>query len=285
MYLLDDTMVINGVVVLYNPDETIFKNISSYINSIDKLYVIDNSENKNMDIIKKIKIFSDKCEYIDNNGNQGIANALNVGAHLAIEDEAHWLLTMDQDSRFENNDIKELIDFTKNNDTTQIGIVSPMHSENEVNNFESNFSTYIAMTSGNLLNLNIYQKIGGFEEKLFIDSVDIEYCLKLYKNNFFLQRIKKIILNHNLGNIQKKRFYSVTNHNYIRRYYITRNRLYIWEKYKEILPEYIKYEKYATLKEVVKIILGEKDKFKKLKMIYKGYRDYKIDRYGKYKEL
>lgn len=31
----------------------------------------------------------------NNNGNQGIAHALNVGAQKAIEDGADWLLTMD----------------------------------------------------------------------------------------------------------------------------------------------------------------------------------------------
>ncbi len=277
-------MIINGVVVLYNPDNTILKNIYSYINFIDKLYVVDNSEQKNTELIKKLEEIN-KCHYIDNNGNQGIAYALNIAAKCAIENNVHWLLTMDQDSKFENNNLRELIDFIQNNDTSKIGIVSPMHSEKEVNNFDSQFCAYTTMTSGNLLNLDIYQKIGPFEEKLFIDSVDIEYCLRLYKNHFLIKRIKNVILNHILGNTQKKRFYLVSNHNYIRRYYIVRNRLYIWKKYKEIFPEYIKYEKYVTLKEVVKIILAEKDKFEKLKMMYKGYRDYKIGRYGKYAEF
>jgi rhamnosyltransferase len=276
--------MIAAVIVLYNPDQNILSNISSYIDDIDILYVVDNSDEQQSTIIK-VLLENPKINYINNNGNQGIAHALNIAANKAIEMHYSWLLTMDQDSRLDNNNVEKLIEFIKHNDTTQIGIVSPMHSENEVNNFESNFSAYVAMTSGNLLNLDIYQKIGGFEEKLFIDSVDIEYCLRLYKNHFFLQRIKNVMLNHNVGNIQKNRFYSVTNHNYLRRYYIIRNRLYIWEKYEKILPAYIKFDKHVTLKEIVKIILGEKDKFKKLMMIYKGYRDYKINRYGKYEEL
>ena len=35
------------------------------------------------------------------------------------------------------------------------------------------------MTSGNLLNLKIAEKIGDFEEKLFIDEVDHDYCYRI----------------------------------------------------------------------------------------------------------
>lgn len=34
-----------GVVVLYHPDESVLQNIQSYLSDLDKLYVIDNSEN------------------------------------------------------------------------------------------------------------------------------------------------------------------------------------------------------------------------------------------------
>ena len=108
-------MKIDGVVALYNPDESIIKNINSYINDIDKIYIIDNSETKNHELINKIVTISDKCIYIDNNGNQGIANALNVGAKLAIENGCDWLLTMDQDSSFTQGSLLKLIDWIKNN--------------------------------------------------------------------------------------------------------------------------------------------------------------------------
>ena len=43
-----------GVVVLYNPDDNYIDNINSYINDIDLLYIIDNSEKRiKFQIIKK----------------------------------------------------------------------------------------------------------------------------------------------------------------------------------------------------------------------------------------
>jgi len=53
-------MKIDSVVVLYNPEEIILKNILSYISFIDKLYIVDNSDVKKYDLIEKIVAVSPK---------------------------------------------------------------------------------------------------------------------------------------------------------------------------------------------------------------------------------
>ncbi len=73
----------------------------------------------------------------------------------------------------------------------------------------------------------------------------------------------------------------MTNHNAIRRYYITRNRFYVWKKYKEYFPWFINYEKNRTIKEIIKLLLGEDDKILKIKMIIQGYWDFKKNKFGK----
>jgi len=267
-----------GVVVLYNPEKSILENIYSYINELEVLYIVDNSETKNNDLILELKKIN-KCQYVDNEGNKGIANALNVGAKLAIENGADWLLTMDQDSKFEKDDLTKLIQ--KIDD--KIGIVSPLHVDNELDSDPN--KNFITMTSGNLLNLKIYKRVDGFEEKLFIDSVDTEYCLKLFQYGYKIIRVEKVVLNHNLGEINKYTFfgkkYTSTNHNYVRRYYIIRNRLYIWNKYKNILPSFIKSDKKQFIREIEKIILFEEKKLLKLFYTFKGYMDYKKNKFGK----
>ena len=90
-------------VVLYNPDDTIFENILTYGNYVDKLIVIDNSLKKNNFLIDKLsEVFESKLIYINNNDNLGIATALNQACDKAIELKFKWILTMDQDSSFEN---------------------------------------------------------------------------------------------------------------------------------------------------------------------------------------
>lgn len=277
-------MKLFGTVILYNPNEDIVENIHSYIENIDKLYIVDNSDIKNQSLIKQIKDISDKCIYIDNNGNQGIAHALNIGAELAMQDSASWLLTMDQDSRFNNYDFVKFIEEADldNAFMQKIGIISPKYYENE---HLFKFYDFITITSGSLINLEIFFKMNGFDNNLFIDSVDTEYCLRLNIAGYKIKRVSNILLNHHLGNITTHKFLwktiRTTNHSHTRRYYMTRNRFYIWGLYKNIFLEYVKFEKLITLKEFIKIILFEKDKWLKIKFSIKGYLDYKNNKFGK----
>jgi rhamnosyltransferase len=283
-------MKIDGVVVLYNPEENLLTNINSYINEIDKLYVVDNSESKNLVFIEKIKKIN-KCVYIDNHDNQGISYALNVGAKYAIENGADWLLTMDQDSKFEKGSLKILVNYLENNSFENLGILSPFHATRNIEYIKENkvIDELTVMTSGNLLNLEAYKNVGEFEEKYFIDYVDHEYCLRLQKNGYSVKVHKDSILIHELGDGNFYDFLGIkkigyTNHNHIRRYYITRNRLDVITKYFFSFPSFSFKEIKALLFEWLKIVLFEKDKLKKQKSILFGIKDFIINKYSKYNE-
>lgn len=275
-----------GVIVLYNPENDVLSNISTYIENIDKLYVIDNSENKNTNLLN-ILFQNSKIKYIDNKGNQGIANALNMGCCEALKDSYEWILTMDQDSKASDKMIAMMLPFLELDD---VAIVSPYHA----NQFapkslnKKNFSLVLTiMTSGNLLNLAHYQKIGPFMEELFIDYVDSEYCLRSNKLGYKVIQVNKAILEHKLGDLKQhkifhKQFYN-TNHSAIRRYYIFRNRGMIIARYKSLYSEYTSPEFYRYFIDFVIVLLYEKDKLKKFVMMYKGIRDFYRKQSGVYK--
>ena len=100
-------------------------------------------------------------------------------------------------------------------------------------------------------------------------------------------KVRDAILYHNLGESQavKSGFlkFNTSNHSAIRRYYMTRNRFYTWEKYKDLNSFTLNRDKMLFKKEFVKVILGEKDKVNKIKMIFRGYKDYKKGIRGKLK--
>lgn len=289
-----------GVVVLYNPSKKINDNIQSYIKGIEKLYIVDNSSKDNSEIICR----HNKIEYIPNFDNLGIATALNIGAKRAIEDEFDYLLTMDQDSKFNNNDILKLTNMIKKyydnrdlieqfgNDLSKIGLFTPLHVINNDKKIlgepnEKYDSPLNVMTSGNIINLDIYQKIGGFRDDFFIDCVDFDYCMKMRKLGYNLIRNNDIILNHELGNYVTKKFfgktYSTFEHNHIRRYYIIRNRHYLCKMYWNDFNEYCRLEKKCSLKEFKLVWMCEKNKLKKTWYMLKGYIDYKRGVKGKLK--
>ena len=98
---------IAAVTVLYNPTKKIIQNISGYIDKVDKVYVIDNSNDSN----EKLLIDNKKIEYLPNYTNLGISNSLNKACNLAIDEGYEFLLTMDQDSLFEKNEFQKMIDY------------------------------------------------------------------------------------------------------------------------------------------------------------------------------
>lgn len=262
-----------GIVVVFNPKEEVIENINTYIKELKKVYIIDNSikDNKSM-------FTNPKMVYISNGKNKGIAYALNKGLSEAEKDDFKYALTMDQDSKFKENGLK---DFIKNiKEEKDIAIYSPIHkTKNDKLNDNIKEDSLVVMTSGNIINIDVWKKVNGFKEWLFIDGVDQEYCLNIRKSGYKIKIFKDIVLEHNLGKTLNKKFlghnFIVTNHNYARRYFITRNRLYINEMYKDTFPEFCSQELEFSKKEKLKIILFEKDKLKKLKYIRKAKKDFK----------
>lgn len=283
-------MKLAAVVVLYNPDSKIFQNIQSYINYVDVVYAVDNSSNDNSEHLKNEKIV-----YLANHENLGIAYALNRGAKQAIADGYEWLLTMDQDSTFSDDGVEKLKQFLTDCKQTQngkypyekIGLITPFHRTlfNEAEQLTEIDSPAVVMTSGNIISLEAYSKIGGFKDWMFIDAVDFDYCLNLRDHGFDIWRLPSVELKHNLGDVVFKTFrgtrYYGLNHSPVRRYYIVRNRHYFYDMYVDKFPGFCNAEKNSTKVEVKGILLCEKHKIKKLLAMYRGFLDYKRGVKGK----
>jgi rhamnosyltransferase len=275
-----------GVTVLYNADNTLIANIESYIQDLDQLYVVDNSEIVDESLVEILKGLSN-CVYINNHGNKGIANALNIGAKLASEAGAAWLLTMDQDSKFEPRQFLKLIEYTTNRDDKITGLVSPFHKTKiSVEPKTETDEVLTTMTSGNLISLYAWKEIGGFDEDYFIDAVDWDYCMRLNSNNFKVIRLNIVHLNHNLGDVTTHTAFSrkdvmVLNYNPTRRYYITRNKLMFIAKYRKLYPGFSKSVFKSLFRDLRHIILYEKKKPQKLSAMVKGVVDFISGKKGK----
>ncbi|MDP4088150.1 MAG: glycosyltransferase family 2 protein, partial [Bacillota bacterium] len=107
---------------------------------------------------------------------------------------------------------------------------------------------------------------------------DHYFCLKLKRLGFDIIRVENAILLHSLGNSIPKSILgqkiTVTNHSPLRRYYMTRNRLYTWKEFKKDFPEWYKEDLGRFINETIKIILYEDRKLSKLRSIMGGVLDY-----------
>jgi len=277
---------IDGAVVLYNPDISVVDNIKSYIDGLRRVYVIDNSVESNLSVINGVNAI-EKCVYIKNQTNLGIAQALNQAAKLAIANGAKWLLTMDQDSKFAPGDILQLTDFAIQQDDKLTGIVSPFHQTNvSVEPVTLVDVVLTTMTSGNIISLFAYQHINGFDERYFIDAVDWDYCLRLNMHGFKVLRLNTVHLAHHLGNATKHQSplgnqITALNYNEIRRYYITRNKLMLIYNYWRRYPNFCYNIFLSMFRDLRHVLLYEKHKIIKLRFMLKAWLHFIIKKTGK----
>lgn len=274
-----------GTVILYNPSKDVKDNIESYLPQLDKLFVIDNSNNQ--DNKGKLPV-CEKIEYINNKKNLGIAKALNIAFKHAIKENYEWILTMDQDSKFTEDNFSKLVSCVKKCKDEKIAIITPYHlikTKLEKPTEEIDYPIEV-MTSGNFVRTSAYQKVGGFKDWLFIDCVDIEFCMNLRVHGYNIERHNNILLKHNLGDYECYQILGhevqCSNHNYIRRYYMTRNALYIYDMYHDSFKEHCDYIRNGLFYQARNIFFLEKDKYRKLRNMMRGIRDYKKNKKGKY---
>lgn len=280
------------VIVTYNCSDEFLNTFNSVINQVDEIVIVDNGSRYDT---KNILIsLENKAKVIFLDDNMGIAAALNIGVKYAIENHYDWVITLDNDSIMDDKMIGKLLStYDTLNDKQKREIVSlmPQYLEMGVHDYNENIKSgtievECGITSGNLIKINIFKKVGMFNEKLFIDYVDNEFCYRIIKLGYKILQVNDAILYHRLGEVEERKFLNskvrVSNHSVIRRYYITRNRLYCWKKYSKLAPKTMKLDKLSFIKETIKIILYEKEKKLKIRMILKGYKDYKKNIFGKF---
>ena len=278
--------IVAGCVVLFNANIDVLNNIETYQIYVNKLFIIDNSSSPNPLIVDYVDGKSN-IVYIPLNDNTGIANALNVACELALNEGFEWILTMDQDSKFVS---KEIFDYDyKKMQRDGVAIVAAAYTKNvnrKVFENENLLSVNTVITSGNILQLEAWLKVGKFKNFMFIDEVDNEFCLRLKLASYLILVTRQLGLSHNLGEkISATFIYKnllITIHSPLRVYYMVRNTFYISKLYVFKFPLVILERLYTLTKSVIKIIFFYKSKGLYCRYIYYGISDFLKSKYGKF---
>lgn len=280
MSKLGDGQQLCAGIILYNPDEKRLQdNIKSIIQQVSHIFIIDNASS-NIDVIEKKYKGYCKITIVKNAHNYGIAYALNQACELADEHHYKWILTLDQDSVCPSDLIQQFIPFTQQDN---VGIICPRFVLNIVGKQEKRTKVtagycYIkyCITSASLTRLAAWSKCGKFDERLFIDCVDYDFCIKLRLANYKILQVNDVFINHEVGNAT---YLSICgnfgivlyNHNSTRNYYIVRNTLLLVRKYYYLFDVYIWLPRLLKW-EICKILL-EKDRWLTIKSLLRGIKD------------
>ena len=259
-------------IVTFNPEIKRFeKNISTVTSQVDEIIIVDNAST-NIDDIRAV--VNNKAALICNDSNVGIAAALNQIVSYAFNNEYHYVLFLDQDTVVPNNLIIEYINGIS---LYPNAIICPkvQYKNGPQSALDGHHFANIdwCITSGSFLSIDLLKRIGKFDEKMFIDLVDLDYCIRAKRNGALIIQDNHVIIDHELGNLKYiqigKHILWIENHNAFRKYYIIRNRIYVQRKYK-ISKRQIAID---ILLEYIKVILFENDKLNKIRRMNKGIHD------------
>ncbi len=306
-------------VILYKPEsiglEVVRKNIESYADFIytqvrGGVYIIDNTPASNSvreECFKKIP----GAFYYHNKNDGGIAGAQNYACKKALEDGFEWIMTMDQDSSFDEKNLSEYIklfseysekdskaksftlrvhridrDILSLPEIVRFKILSPIKRKllrldsskmpvpgSEFYNGPAiDYPELFIPASTNIISLSVWQKLGGFDESLFIDQVDNDFSIRLTDSGYKIVRFNDIVFSHKLG---EKKFTIMTKHqphyDSFRLYYIFRNHLVMLKRYPKHRDAYSHQLKWF----IVENLVFSWAALKNILIFIRAYKDYK----------
>ncbi len=194
------------IIVLYEQDYilsktliTLNKSVNNYDDkAILEVFVYDNGKDKQN--VKSYYFENLKIIYIHDKRNLGVSFAYNRGAEKAKELNKEWILILDQDTCISNDSIKKYINSMI--EETSIKLFVPILEIEEgkilspcrymfkkgfflktISKGISNFENKSVVNSGMMINLIEFLKVGGYNEKVFLDHSDFIFINKFKQRN------------------------------------------------------------------------------------------------------
>ncbi len=272
-----------AIVVTYHPAPDLEQKLARLKRQVNEILVVDNTEGSAalpllFDLQERLSI-----RVVLNEKNLGIAAALNIGVRQVLGRSYEWIATFDQDSMVTEEFFRTMFStYESCACRDKVALIAPLlcYSAEESDNQRKRQSmpqytfTRTAMSSGSLVRADIFQKEGLYEETFFMDYVDYEFCLRLWKRGWKIIRANQAHLLHRLGLPQTHSFaglkITIKSHNAWRRYYIMRNRIVVFRRYALSSPAWCLYDFSWIFLELTKIMLFEKDKLAQLRAMCRG---------------
>jgi len=228
-------MKIIGVVSAYYPDLIeLEKNINSYLPWIDYLIIWENTpkSESNIDLLIQ-KVNNPKIEVRTTGKNEYLANPFNQCIRWAQTEGYTHVLTMDQDSFFKPTYFEQYIKIIENSTEDKVAAFGPNSCHRNEKGGEIVQVKYIFL-SGAIFPIDSFLKLGCFDEKLLIDAIDTEFCLRSIDQKYKVLLLLPIYLDHEMG-YRRKHWTGLTLVSYSaqRTYYFIRNSLWLWKRFPE----------------------------------------------------
>jgi rhamnosyltransferase len=267
------------VVVTFHPPPRFFETLPALRAIATRTIVVDNgSGTQTLSRLRHLAA-AGAIDLIANHANLGLAAALNQGIGMARGHGSAWVLLLDQDSEVAPGILDymaaALSDYP---DSSRVAVIGANYGLPQEPNgrYPSDVSINrrisvqtVLITSGSLISVPDFDKIGPFDDGLFIDHVDHEYCLRARRLGFAVIATREVLLTHSIGkestHLLLGRRLIASNHAPQRRYYMARNSIVIARRYFRDEPRWVTATLRRALRDVLVMLLFEQDRGEKLK--------------------
>jgi rhamnosyltransferase len=276
-----------AVVVTHNPTPDFEQNVRALVPQVKRVVIVDNQSSPAIQqFIAKVASACDS-EIIWSQQNLGIASALNTGVELAMGGNAcQWILMLDQDSRVPPDFVATMFNAYESCPfKDKVALIGA--------NYQLRFRTLRApgagtdspifrevktlMTSGTLAKRSVFTDCGNFDESFFMDYVDHEFCFRVWRHGLRIIQANNAVLQHRLGSPTLHRMlgrhFVTANYSPNRRYHQARNRLVFYRRYFCSDPPWVVSDVFKWFREILKMIVVERDRKRKLACIARGVWD------------
>lgn len=278
-------------IVLYNADiQRLYTEIKSILFQVELVVLCDNGSTNIYDIEKIIRKF-ENIVLLKNEHNLGIGVASNQILKYAYENKYDWVLLLDHDTICPSNIIREYSKYIGND---SIGMICPKVVDKEIvnNNIygssEKNIE-YInrCIQSATFVKTVAWRQSNGFNEWMFIDFVDFDFCKRLEINGYKILRCNTVTVDHQLGKRERtsnadffNKLYKLTNfrgfkyftyknvYSKARVFYCTRNNIVYIKTYKDTINIAKEWKDFFS--RIVRRIIRSKNKWMIFKETIKG---------------
>lgn len=281
-----------AVVVTHNPPAGLSTRLQATLQQVERVIVCDNGSRQAPALTALPPSLQARTELIALGSNRGIATALNAGIARACAQGARHVLLLDHDSLPASGMVEALLNTPGSLSTCAIRVPAIRYGHPEIrcrwpqarNRWRFRFvyadlmstpqPVDLAIGSGMLLDASVWQRHGGFDEELFIDLVDTDYCLYLRSLGYTVVAMPQAELKHSLGEVEQRKLLGVktypTHHSALRHYYINRNRIVLSRRYGGRYPAWLAYEWLGAAKLAIKALCFEPQRLHKLAQMLRG---------------
>jgi rhamnosyltransferase len=273
-----------AVITAFNSDDKITETIRSIEAQVAQVVVVDDgSEEASFRQVEMATRNFPDVVLIRNTQNYGLGKTLNIGAEYAVKEGYEWMLTLDDNSKANENMVEEMFaayDRLPSKRQEKTAIIAPNYTTLKGVVYPGDETSIIetTITAGQLVKTVAWKQFGGFNEELIIGAIDHDFAFKAREAGYDMLLVPSAILHETPGphpivrSLFGKKFI-VPNYSSKRYYYIYRNDIYLYKKYALTVPVWTFQAIISNIASFMKIIIFEPNRRQKTMMICRGCWD------------